>query len=258
MGRPDIPIAIGVEDPLDPAGNAFPDSWRDSADQFWFVDLPPSAGELSDLSGPDLIASVIDAYPGEVFVLVTGAQTDLALALQNDPSLEEKIFVVALMGGAVFTGGNLYEGWEGHPNKVSEFNIWVDPLAASQVLETELRIRMIPLDATGDVVVDSAFTSRLEGLDAPGVDIAAGLWEDEFEGFGVDSVYVWDLLAGVSITHPEFFEWEYDAIDVVTQSGDTHGQTIATGMGSETTWIAAAADAEAILDHVYSIFAGEE
>jgi inosine-uridine nucleoside N-ribohydrolase len=90
------------------------------------------------------------------------------------------------------------------------------------------------------------------------VDIAAGLWEDEFEGFGVDSVYVWDLLAGVSITHPEFFEWEYDAIDVVTQSGDTHGQTIATGIGSETIWIATAADAEAILDHVYSIFAGEE
>lgn len=71
-------------------------------------------------------------------VLLLGPQTNLALALKKNPSLESKIKSLVIMGGAINCRGNT--------NSYAEFNIFTDPEAAKVVFETRIPKVLIPLD----------------------------------------------------------------------------------------------------------------
>ena len=47
-------FGLGAEKSLDPEQNQFPAGWRDSADDFWYVNLPPASGGYQSPNGADL------------------------------------------------------------------------------------------------------------------------------------------------------------------------------------------------------------
>lgn len=143
VGADSVPVACGPEDPV--AGfNTFPVSWRNGADAAYGLELPPGENPAR-LDAPDLIASVISEALTPVVVYADGPQTNLAYALLTDPTIADNVEMAYLMGGAIDVGGNSIR------NPTAEWNIWVDPVAADEVLRSGIPITLVTLDATNQV-----------------------------------------------------------------------------------------------------------
>jgi pyrimidine-specific ribonucleoside hydrolase len=247
-----VPIGVGAVTPLDPAGNQFPETWRAGADDFWGVPLPAPTSKFPHYDGVDLIIHLLNNASQPVTLLVTGAHTDIALALQQDPSIADHISQILVMGGAFNVPGNLGEA-SGHPdNIVAEWNIFVDPLAAKQVFNAGIPITVISLDGSDDFRISQADLDRLSTSNAIGADVLRALWARSL-GWSGGSFKIWDIVAAVALTHPQHFTWEYDALDVITTPGPTLGHTITLGIGSQSARFSFAADFDAIRAQIFTI-----
>lgn len=115
---------------------------------------PPVELLPASLDGPDLILETAARFAGELVVVAIGPLTNLALALRRDRDRMASIRRLVVMGGAVASPGNV--------TPLAEFNFYVDPEAAAQVLESGLPVELIPLDVTRKVILSSsALDSRL-------------------------------------------------------------------------------------------------
>ena len=247
-----VPIGVGAVTPLDPAGNQFPETWRAGADDFWGMPLPDASSAHDHYDGVDLIIHLLTSASDPVTLLVTGAQTDIALALQKEPAIAENIGQIVIMGGAFNVPGNLGEA-SGHAhNTVAEWNIFVDPLAAKQVFNAGIPITVVSLDGSDDLRITQDDLDRLAASDAVGADVLRALWQRSL-GWSDGPFKIWDVVAAVAVIHPQYFTWEYDALDVIAKPGLTHGQTIALGIGSASARYSRAADNDAIHAHIFTI-----
>jgi purine nucleosidase len=75
----------------------------------------------------------------EISVVATGPLTNIATALQLEPSISQKIKDITIMGGSASFGN-----W----TPAAEFNIYVDPEAAYKVFNSGIPIRMCGLNLT--------------------------------------------------------------------------------------------------------------
>ena len=83
----------------------------------------------------DAIVDAINESPGEITLIEIAPMTNVALALRKDPGIAKKVKEFYFMGGA-----NQYLG---NVTPAAEFNIWVDPDAASIVLNSGMPITMV-------------------------------------------------------------------------------------------------------------------
>jgi len=221
----DVPIGLGSDESLDPLHSEFPQSWRDGADNFWGVPLPSASADYESGDGAQLIVELIENSPQKVSLLVTGAQTDLALALQQAPDIAANIAQIVIMGGAFKVDGNL-NGAEGYEdNNAAEWNIFVDAQAAKQVFTSRIPLTVVSLDGSDNFVIRSQDYAMVEDSTDPAVSLLADLWEMQFTWWNGD-FKIWDIVAGVALTNPELFTWEYGEFDVITDGSDRHGQTV--------------------------------
>ncbi|MBD2608343.1 nucleoside hydrolase [Scytonema hofmannii FACHB-248] len=236
LGDTDIPVGVGRPDPLS-GNNTYPEFIRAGSDTFWapFVTLPDTVPSIQTQSAASLIVETIRNSPEPVAILATGSLTNIAEALRLDPSIIDNIAVVQILGGAVFVPGNL--GVLPEPpfatNAVAEFNIWVDPVAASEVFaagERGLKIQLTPLDATNQISFDRG---DLEAWRATGT--PESVLSSEFLDFaltiiqsGNDPNPVWDLIAAINLSETDFSPETPLSITVDTESdpGATQGQLI--------------------------------
>lgn len=91
----------------------------------------------------------------KISLIATGPLTNLATALQLDHTISEKIEEIFIMGGSV-TFGN----W----TPASEFNIYVDPEAASKVFNAGIPIRLCGLNLTRQAFVTDKDLQILKGI----------------------------------------------------------------------------------------------
>ena len=90
-------------------------------------DLLPETGiQSGDAFAVDHIVDTLRANPGEITLVCIAPLTNVALALQREPALNELVDEVYVMGGSVH--------WPGNDTATAEFNFWVDPDAAKIVL----------------------------------------------------------------------------------------------------------------------------
>ncbi|MEM0146581.1 MAG: nucleoside hydrolase [Conexivisphaerales archaeon] len=101
----------------------------------------PRAGKAVErIHAIDAIVDTINENPGEVTILEPAPMTNLALAIRKDPSIVTKIKHLYFMGGSHNYPGNITPS--------AEFNIWVDPDAASIVLGSGIPMTMVGWDIT--------------------------------------------------------------------------------------------------------------
>ena len=147
-GRKGVPVFAGRNGPL--RGTAeFPGEWRKIADDLPGVPLPPQARMPETKRAADYLVERLRTGRTAVRILALGPLTNIAEALEHDRSIIANIQEIVLMGGAVHVPGNLGDGGVFHTNNTTaEWNLFIDPLAASIVFRSGIPIRLIGLDAT--------------------------------------------------------------------------------------------------------------
>ncbi len=195
-GRPDIPVACGREDPL--AGfNAFPAQWRDPADAFFAVPLPATATRPDGRGAVALLHDTLGVSERNVALVALGPLTDVAALLRAHPGDRSRLTGIHAMAGVVDAPGNIGAGHAG-----AEYNLWVDPVAADEVLRSGVPVMLAPLDATNDVPVTLAFSLALERAHYA---TRAGALAEELvrvTRMQAGGKYFWDPLAAATLAAP--------------------------------------------------------
>jgi inosine-uridine nucleoside N-ribohydrolase len=242
-GRPEIPVACGRETPL--AGNhSFPATWRERVDGLLGLSLPKNPGTPSGEPAPELFGRAVLESAQKLHVVALGPLTNVGEVLAENPGLAEELDGITVMGGAVGVPGNVGPS-SSLENDVAEWNFYVDPVAAAEVLRSGVPVTLVPLDATNAVPLTMDFYRRL-GRDR-GTAVAEFVYrvlaaqEEQIRSGGY---YFWDPLAAASVVMEGLVTVEEMSLRVVEEEGPSSGQTLASE-GGVPVRVAVAADRDA-------------
>jgi inosine-uridine nucleoside N-ribohydrolase len=224
-GNQAIPVAAGRTAPLE-GSRRFPSFWREQADTLGGIALPPARGKLSPMRAEDLILAQLEASPEPLTLVAMGPLTNIAAALQRKPDAARKIAEIVVMGGAVSVPGNVDRPFVGIKNSVAEWNFYLDPQAAKQVLSSGVKVRLLPLDSTRALPVTPAFVDRVRRAPRDQTsNLLLALFQAVNDGIQGGWYFFWDALAAVATAHPEVMSTHEAKLEVVTTDGPTLGQT---------------------------------
>ncbi|PZD97658.1 ABC transporter substrate-binding protein [Paenibacillus sambharensis] len=209
--------------------NPFPASWRINS---YYVDALPILNESGSIKAPlaDIpahlhIIRTLRATDEKTVLLFTGPLTDLARALDEDPSIEEKIEKLVWMGGTFLPDGNVEEP---EHDGTAEWNAYWDPEAVKRVWDSGIAIDMVALESTNKVPLTPAIRQkwsemrRHEGIDFVGQCYATvpPLMFKETNS----TYYLWDVLTTAYVGRPDLVKTETVHCTVRTE-GFEQGRT---------------------------------
>lgn len=225
-GDEDIPVACGRSDPLE-GDAAFPDEWRDATDEAYGLPLPDAEPTGSEDGAVELLTEQL--REGGVTLLTLGPLTNVAEALRAEPDLAEEVASIVVMGGAVHTGGNV--SGEGVRSN-AEWNLFVDPVAAAEVVASGAPVVLVPLDATDQTPVTLDFIDVLEAN--AGTEPARLVAQLYAQNPMVPSgeAFFWDPLAAAVALSDDVASIAEERITVVTDDGVDSGRTRASEDGA--------------------------
>jgi pyrimidine-specific ribonucleoside hydrolase len=242
-GRTNLPVFAGRPTPL--KGSAeFPPEWRKNADDLPGVTLPAGSRKPSQKRAADFLIEYLKDQKHRVRILALGPLTNLAEALEREPSIAPSIQEIVIMGGAIQVPGNLGDGGVFKTNNTTaEWNIFVDPLAARIVFRSRIPILLVPLDATNKVPIDIAFLREFQAhAVSPLGRVAAQVLETDRESIQGNYFYAWDPLAAVAMLYPDVIKSSRLHLDIL-QDPPEAGRTVQTP-GSPNADVALNADAQ--------------
>ena len=135
----DVPVVAGADQSIEGGSDSAP-AYIHGDNGIGNVELPESGQKPLDEEACDFTIRKADELDGELVVVTTGRMTNLALALQKDPSLPKKIKKVVSMGGTLLEPGNV--------SPYAEANIQGDAKAADMVFKAGFRLTLVGLDVT--------------------------------------------------------------------------------------------------------------
>lgn len=181
IGKNKIPIFSGADKPLKyelvTAENVHGKSGLDTDGQ------PINISEgycIQKMHAVDFIINTCLQQSEPIYLCPVGPLTNIALALQKDPTIKSNIKEIVFMGGAAMCLGNI--------TPAAEFNIYVDPHAANVVLNSGVKIVMFGLDVTHKVNVNHTIINDIKSNQ------------------NKSSILFADLMNFYSKTHREVFE----------------------------------------------------
>lgn len=215
-----VPVAQGATVPIGMPPRPHSD-YVHGTDGFGNIDWPQAEGVIDPRSAAEFIVGSVNAYPGEITLIPLGPLTNLALALELDPSIAGKVKEVVLMGGAVHETGNV--------SPVAEANIINDPHAADRVFGADWPVTMIGLDVTHQVLLKTAVMERIEAANpfqGGFLNKAAQHYFDFYRAaLGVNGCYFHDAATIAYVLDPSLFGCRHGRIRVATE-GLALGQTM--------------------------------
>jgi len=169
-----------------------------------------------------LIATLLAAKPRSMTIATLGPQTNLAMALIENPNIKQGIKEIVMMGGAHFNGGNI--------TPVAEFNVFADPHASDVIFKSGIPITVIPLDVTHKMLTSPR---RIECLRKIGnqagriaADILDGYVMHDIKHYNLPGGPVHDACTIGYILQPELFKGRMANVQVDTREGITFGATV--------------------------------
>jgi len=137
-GRTEVPVYAGCARPM--ASPTARCNLVHGEDGLGGVALPP-ARPVEALHAVDHLVYLLQREPaGSLTLIAIGPLTNLAMAEVKHPGLLRRARALLVMGGAAFRRGNITEA--------AEFNFFVDPSAASVVLNAGAATTLFGLDVT--------------------------------------------------------------------------------------------------------------
>jgi len=218
-GRCDIPIAGGAKHPL---------FQKHISAEFWHganglanVELPPPKCAADPRWAPDVIIQMVHAAPHEITLVPIGPLTNIALAVEKDPTIVPLVKEVVLMGGSI-SGGNV--------NAVAEANIYGDPEAAQIVFQAGWPLTMVGSDIGERTLFTEKQVTELSKTHGPENDFVVAVLKylvTLSQKFGVDGTAMYDPLAVGSVIDRSLIETQAMHVDVETRGEFTRGETVA-------------------------------
>ena len=241
LAKVDAPVARGAERPL----------VQEPKEVAWFVhghegfgDVPPITPAKPPIaqSAHEFICNQINQNPGEIILCPVGPLTNLALALEHDPSIVDEVKSVTVMGGSLDDGGNA--------TKFAEANIWQDPHAAEKVFAANWQVNMIGLDVTHRILCSpeefAALPETSPKLGGFLNDAAQFYFDFHLEKNNLVGCHMHDPAAVISIVAPELFSFDETPVDV-TLEGEEIGETVrSTNNGKPHVKVATSVDSDAV------------
>lgn len=215
LGAIDVPVHRGASRPL---ARPHEDATHiHGADGLGNADLPTSDRELGADRGPAAIIRLALARPGELTLVCLGPLTNLAIALNVEPSLPEMLKNVVIMGGAFFVGGNV--------TRWAEYNVYADPEAAAQVLATAFpRATVVGLDVTHQTVLSRLVWAGSGARRDRAAQLTFKVCRETFEDRANDEMYLHDPLAVAVALDASLVQCERASVTVQTE-GEQRGAT---------------------------------
>ena len=217
----EIPVAEGLHRPR--IGPPFPPtSAVHGAEGFGTLAVPTPQRRALVETAPEYLVRMVRAHQGELLLCPIGPLTNIAAAMELDPSFCSNLKGMVVMGGSLRAGGNI--------TPAAEANFYHDPHAADFVLRYGCNMTLVGLDVTNRVICPRSFFARLAS-ESPKM---GGLLQDMAE-FYIDFYETVGKFAGcgmhdpsalVACIAPELFTTEPHALRV-TLSGDRSGEMIA-------------------------------
>ena len=166
----------------------------------------------------ELIYETAVEEKGKLELLVIGPMTNIALALVQHGDLAGLIRHIWFMGGAA-VGGN--------STPTAEFNIWVDPEAASIVLQSGIPMTMVGLDVTTKAIMTREDADALRACGTPAGQAAAELLTYMFgrHGNGGEDAMMHDALALAAALCPDCLTCYDYFVGVETRGQYAYGHT---------------------------------
>jgi purine nucleosidase/pyrimidine-specific ribonucleoside hydrolase len=226
------PVIRGAEAPLKrtliTAGHVHGQDGLGNLDRFVEPDgrlrYPEPPPVLETRSAAEAILETVDRWGPELTVVALGPLTNLAAAAALAARRLARAGRVVVMGGAVAVSGNV--------TPAAEFNFFVDPEAAAQVLEAGLAVELIPLDVTRRVVLAQAvLTERLRRC--PDDRIARFILDFTLHGFAFGAsqegggIVLHDPLAMAVALDPSLVTFEPMSVEVECEGKLTRGLSLA-------------------------------
>ncbi|MBA2276194.1 MAG: nucleoside hydrolase [Chloroflexia bacterium] len=221
-GAADIPVFRGASRPL---AAGFQDAAHvHGANGLGGAELPGPTRNVEELSAPQAIIQLAEAYAGELVVVALGPLTNIAIALNLQPELTTKVSSLVVMGGAFDVPGNV--------TSAAEFNIYADPHAAAHVLAAPWSsIVAVGLDVTHQTALSRASWARI-AEDAQGTEgLTRRILARTFTERGMSGLYLHDPLALAVALDPSLISTEPCHVRV-TFDGAERGQTRAENGGA--------------------------
>ncbi len=225
-GRPEVKVYAGCDAPLErplvTAEHVHGSTGLDGPDLF----EPTMA--LQDQHGVEFIIDTLRAEaPGTVTLCPLGPLTNIGAAFRKAPDIIDRVQEIVLMGGAYFEVGNI--------TPAAEFNIYVDPEAARDVLASGVKITMMPLDVTHKALTSRARVQAFRDLGSRVGNFTADML-DFFERFDVEKYGseggpLHDPCVIAYLIQPELFSGRHINVEIETASSLTLGMTVADWWG---------------------------
>ncbi len=108
----------------------------------------------------DKLLEASHAHAGELTLVTLGPLTNVARAIERDPSLPDRIPRTVVMGAVADHVGNI--------TPVAEYNMWADPHAVDVVLRSGLQLEFVGWDISRTyTVIDNELAAELRAIGTP-------------------------------------------------------------------------------------------
>ncbi|MFO3723149.1 nucleoside hydrolase [Pseudomonas sp. HLMP] len=220
-GREDIPVYAGAGRPLVRKPVHAAEVHGEEGLEGVAVHVPRQ-GLASGSAVQYLVDTLADAEPHSITLAMLGPQTNLALALVQQPGIARGIKEVVVMGGAHFNGGNI--------TPVAEFNLYADPHAAEVVLASGVRLAYVPLDLTHKIITSDERFRQLAAIGNQASKRVVGILDayvkHDMDLYGMPGGPVHDACVIAYLLAPGLFSGRRAHMTVDSREGPTFGQTI--------------------------------
>ena len=223
IGKNDIPIFAGSDKPLKydlvTAAHVHGKSGLDNDGEEIHINQNLC---IQKISAVDFIINSCHSQNEPIYLCPVGPLTNIALALQKDPSIKSKIKEIVFMGGAAMCLGNI--------TPAAEFNIYVDPHAANIVLNSGIKTVMFGLDVTHKVNVNDKIINDIKSNNNKSSIFFADLMnfysQTHRKVFNIDESPLHDPCVIGYLIDESIFEGKFVNVEVEENSFLTRGKTV--------------------------------
>jgi len=179
--------------------------------------------ELDRRHAVDLLLKETAANPKRITVVATGPLTNIATVLLRDPHFAENVERLVVMGGAY---GLTPYGY-GNITPAAEFNMYVDPEAASIVFRSGIPLTCVGLDVSTDpkATLTEELWQKIERSETAAAKFATRITNRYITKFGF--IHLHDPMAVAAVVDPTLFVTGEYHVDIETAGSLTRGQTMA-------------------------------
>jgi ribosylpyrimidine nucleosidase len=214
----DVPVFLGANRPLIKAVEVC--EAIHGASGLDGVTFPPLKRDFESQHAVDFIIDTARQSKEKITIVTTGPMTNLALALRLAPDIMTHIEDVVLMGGSVANG---------NVSPAAEFNILSDPEAAHIVFTSGLKVTMIGLDVTRQVLVTPDVVDRMRVLNTTASDLFDKLMgvfnQNQRRVFGFDGGPLHDPVTIAYLIDPSILDIVHVHCDIDISRGPSYGRT---------------------------------